>query len=97
MKALHNTYNTERRAGQTFASWCQTAAPHALNLDPDIVDVICRLMRRPEMHGINGIALLQKTLLLNRTKLIFTTDREWHSVTLSARVLWQAYLKRGKL
>jgi hypothetical protein len=35
-----------------FAAWCQTEAPHALNLNPDIVDFVCRLMQRPEMHGI---------------------------------------------
>ena len=96
MKALRHTYSTKHAEGQTFASWCQTEAPHALNLDPDIVDVICRLMQRPEMHGITGIALLQKTLHLNRTKLIFPTDAEWHSVMLSARVMWQAYLKGGE-
>ena len=96
MKALRNTDSTKHGEGQTFASWCQTGAPYALFLDPDIVDVICRLMQRPEMHGITGIVLLEKTLRLNRTKLIFATAREWHSVMLSARVMWQAYLKGGK-
>ena len=33
---------------------------HSLVLDPDIVDIICRLMQRPEMHGITGIGLLKK-------------------------------------
>lgn len=96
MKVSRNTYSTKHAEGQTFASWCETAAPYALFLDPDIVAVICRLMQRPEMHGITGIVLLEKTLRLNRTKLIFTTDAEWHGVMLSARVLWRAYLKRGK-
>ena len=62
MKALRHTYSIRHSAGQTFASWCQTGASYALFLDPDIVDVICRLMQRPEMHGITGIGLLQKTL-----------------------------------
>jgi hypothetical protein len=89
-----NTVAAQRAA--SFAAWCQSPAPHALGLDPEIVGFICRLMQRPEMHGITGIGVLGKTLQVNRTKLIFTTDAEWHGVMLSARVLWQAYQKWGR-
>ena len=79
-----------------FAAWCQSPAPHALGLDQDIVGFICRLMQRSEMHGITGIGLLEKTLRLNRTKLMFRTEGEWNSVMLSGRVMWQAFVKGGK-
>ena len=89
MKALHNTYSSKRRAGQTFAMWCvknAAACVLPLRLDADVVRWIISVMESSgAMRGI------EKNLKLRRTKLRFPTELEWEKATLTARVLFRTW------
>jgi hypothetical protein len=88
--------NSRPHAGQgpprvTFAEWCRSNAPHALNLDPELVAWLCRVMAAPEMRGISNLEELHKALRLRRTKLRFPDELQWNRLCLTAKTMWLAH------